>query len=504
MSSSLYIERLAQALCADPSQVAFIDEDGELTYGQLVARAASLAQALKAQGLEPGQRVAALLRPRAALVIALLAHHMARLIYVPVNPAYGQLELTHLLSDCDASALLLDEDAPDASDARWRSALEGRPVLSLDALLSASAPGALADSPASWPQDEDIALLIYTSGTTGASKGVMLSYRAIVAGIDALTTLWRWSPQDHLALTLPLFHIHGLGIGVYGSLLQSARATILPRFEPEAIGRLVARDATIFMGVPTMYVRLIQAMERDGALQAALRRARLFTCGSAALDASSAASFERLTGHRVLERYGMSETMLTLSNPYEPSLRRPGTLGLPIPGVQARVVDEDGSPLERPDELGHLQVRGPTLMSGYWGQPERTAQAYDADGWFKTGDLVRLDEQGYYVHQGRSSVDILKSGGYKLSAREIEEAILTHPDVQEVAVVGRPDAEWGQRVEAALVPRQGSPPRDEAAWLLALQEHLHERLARFKHPKQVRCLDALPRNALGKVQKHLL
>lgn len=500
-------------------RVAFRTTAGEqLTFGELNERADRWAYALLGAGLTPGQRVACWAKPSLELIVALLACYRAGLIYVPINTSYGRHELTHILEDSQASALIIDDRDPQLDHALFAQVLPQ--LTTLNSALTLTPPSsqlqaALAPLPvhpidASAPslttlpdvQDEDIAMFIYTSGTTGKSKGVMLSFGAIITGIDNLTTLWRWSPADHLALALPLFHIHGLGIGIHGTLLRGCQTTIMERFDPQQLGQRFDSGATIFMGVPTMYVRLIEAMTQDPALANALSKAKLFTSGSAALSAQSFAQFEALTGHRPLERYGMSETMLTISNPYPPQQRRPGTIGHPIPEVQARIVNEHGELVE-PGELGELQVQGPTLMSGYWRQPEKTAAAFDGP-WFKTGDVVTLDDHGYIVHAGRQSVDIIKSGGYKISAREIEERILTHPEVAQVAVIGRADQEWGERIIAAIVPTSSAPARDEQTWLELLRAHLHADLAAFKHPKAIILLNELPRNALGKVQKHLI
>jgi acyl-CoA synthetase (AMP-forming)/AMP-acid ligase II len=256
------------------------------------------------------------------------------------------------------------------------------------------------------------------------------------------------------------------------------------------------------MGVPTMYARLIDAMAQDPTLAACYAGARLFTAGSAALSASQFERFEALTGHRILERYGMSETLLTLSNPYEPALRRPGTVGHPLPNIQARIVT-DGAECGT-DEPGELWVRGPSVMTGYWGAPERTAQVLDSDGWLRTGDMAARDADGYLRILGRVSTDFIKSGGYKISAREIEEALATHPDVAEVAVFGAPDEVWGELVAAALVASPAAPARDEAAWIALLSAHLSAQLADYKRPRRVVVLPALPRNALGKVMKRSL
>lgn len=526
------VAKLSSHLEHSPHRPAFTCGDVTLTFGQLERASRALAHQLTDElGLSPGERVAVWASTSLELVVLLLAIYRAGLIYVPINTSYGAHELLHLLEDSAPCALVLDLNAPielDALASRWETLhiphlltigqtttpqrelplRQAQPLACLDLLLDErhDQPPHAANTKRPARCDDDLAMFIYTSGTTGPSKGVMLSYGAIISGIDALTTLWRWEPSDHLALALPLFHVHGLGIGIHGVLLRGCHATLLPKFSPEAVATCFKEQgATIFMGVPTMYHRLIEAMEHDPKLAQALSGGRLFTSGSAALSAEQFERFEALTGHRILERYGMSETMLTISNPYPPQERRPGTIGHPIPGVEARIVDERGQPLPKTDTeaLGELQVRGPTLMSGYWRQPQKSAEAFDGD-WFKTGDVASYDAEGYIVHRGRQSVDIIKSGGYKISARELEELILTHPNIKEVAVLGRPDPEWGQRIIAAIVPTHDAPAHTPSQWLATIREHLDGQLAAFKHPKSIIVTERLPRNALGKLQKHLI
>jgi malonyl-CoA/methylmalonyl-CoA synthetase len=345
--------------------------------------------------------------------------------------------------------------------------------------------------------DADTALLVYTSGTTGKSKGAALSFSAVVANTEALMALWRVSSSDRLVLTLPLFHVHGLCIGVHGALLTGLTLLLSERFQAEEVVRAFAEQgATIFMGVPTMYVKLLELLRERPEAGKALARGRLFTAGSAALPAADFEEFERLTGHRILERYGMTETLFTLSNPYDGE-RRPGTVGRPVPGCEVRIVEENGEEAA-PGAPGEILVRGDSLMTEYWDRPAETAAAFQ-EGWFATGDVARRDADGYVRIVGRNSVDVIKSGGYKISAREIEDLVATHPGVREVAVVGAPDRMWGERIVAAVVLREtagGDAIAREVTDLCA------KRLADYKRPKEVRIFEELPRNALGKVQKH--
>ncbi|MBH24357.1 MAG: long-chain fatty acid--CoA ligase [Myxococcales bacterium] len=512
------LDQLRAHITARPEAIAFTLEGSQLTFGELDAAARRYAAGLAALGIARGDRVACLLGTRLELVIALLGAYYAGAVHVPINTRYGQVEIEHILRDSGARAVLIAEGSPTGEIVCALSPIEtlqhlivlhaaAEPlsvtpraplnVVSLDHLLAAAP---MASEPRC--DDEDPAMFIYTSGTTGQSKGVVLPYRAIVANIDALTRLWRWREDDRLVLALPLFHVHGLCIGVHGTLLRGCVAELHRRFDPDAVIQAIAAGGTIFMGVPTMYTRLLRALDADPSKGAALGAARLFTSGSAALSAASFEAFERHTGHRILERYGMSETLLTVSNPYPPEERKPGTIGFPVASGEVLVVDEEGSRCAV-GEPGEIVVRGDSVMQRYWNAPEKTAASF-RDGWFLTGDVARYDDEGYIVHMGRRSVDMIKSGGYRISAREIEECVALHPDIEEVAVVGRPDPEWGQRIAAALVTRGGAAERSPEAWAEELRGWLEGRLASYKRPRQVMCCGELPRNALGKIQKHLL
>lgn len=485
-----------------PQATAFTLGQERLSFGQLEERARRYASSLLALGVQPGDRVACLLHSSLEMVVALLGHYLVGAVHLPINTRYGTSEVAHILRDSQAR-LILVEDAPESLQLLDQVAGEGLAPRRI--LVGGRGPGRFHDlcqaQPLEGPprcQDEDPALCIYTSGTTGASKGVMLPHRAVVANIDALTRLWRWSEQDTLVLALPLFHVHGLCIGVHGVLLRGCQAAIQPRFEPAQVIGAIQQGGSVFMGVPTMYARLLRSLDEQPQLGQVLARARLFTSGSAALSAQAARRFEAHTGHRILERYGMSETLLTVSNPYEPDKRKPGTIGFPVHPGDVQVQDEQGQRCA-PGQVGELAVRGPSLMLGYWRSPEKTAQSF-REGWFMTGDAARYDEEGYIVHVGRRSVDILKCGGYKISAREIEEALLLHPEIEEAAVVGLPDAEWGQVIAAALVTRGAATP--PLGWVAELASFLEGSLARYKWPRRVEVLPELPRNALGKLQKH--
>jgi malonyl-CoA/methylmalonyl-CoA synthetase len=320
-------------------------------------------------------------------------------------------------------------------------------------------------------------MLCYTSGTTGAPKGAMLSHGNTLASCEALRLAWRWSTSDRLVLALPLFHVHGLGVGLHGTLLCGASAVLLPRFEPDLVLDAV-RDhrATLFFGVPTMYTRLASSPR-----VAELAQLRLCVSGSAPLPASLHDELAAAAGVHVLERYGMTETIMNVSNPYDGE-RRAGTVGFPLPGVEVR--------LDEPS--GEIQLRGPNVFPGYWNRPEATQEAFTDDGWFRSGDVGAYDADGYLRIVGRAK-ELIISGGYNVYPREVEDLLLEHPGVREVAVVGEPSDEWGERVVAVVVP--GNDPPDGDALLAFAAEHL----AAYKRPRAVRFVDALPRNALGKV-----
>jgi acyl-CoA synthetase (AMP-forming)/AMP-acid ligase II len=486
--------RLLAALHARPGHPAIVAGDLVLDGEALLQRSDAWAARLHAQGLARGDRVAVLAEAHPEAVALMLGSYRAGLVHVPINPRYRDAELAHVVEDCGAALLLCD---PSLADDRLHALPPGLPCFGIDpgsplpSLPDAPLPAAL--DPLA---DDETALLVYTSGTTGRSKGVRLSLPAVVGNILALTTAWRWSPADTLCLALPLFHVHGLCIGIHGALLHGITVRLHRRFEPATIIADVEHGATIFMGVPTMYDRLLKHLDTHPEDCATLARARLYTAGSAALRPALLQRWEACTGHRILERYGMTETLITLSNPHDGE-RRPGSVGLPVPGCETRVVDESGHDVH-PGQIGELWVRGPHLMQGYFARPRETAEAF-TDGWFRTGDVAVADQDGYLRIVGRRSTDIIKSGGFKIAAPEIEEVLRQHPAVRDAAVVGIPDHRWGERIAAAVVPAGPTPPSPEAltAWVA-------EHLADYKKPRQIVMLPELPRNALGKVRKHEL
>ena len=460
----------------EPSKPTLWDAaNGWVSRGDLTRRTASAAGRLYGAGLRKGDRVVLSAAASVDLVVAHVAALRLGLIVVPVNGAYQRAELAHIVGDADPRAAVVDkpewvrwlaELAPEMTVLSPRMDLDDATAPSLDQISSG-----------------DPALLGYTSGTTGVPKGAVLSHGNLLAGAESVRIAWRWTPDDRLVLALPLFHMHGLGVGLHGTLLTGASAVLLDGFSPKAVLDAAAtQDATLFFGVPTMYTRLAQS-PRVGELS----RLRLCVAGSAPLPADLHRLLGEAAGVRVLERYGMTETIMLVSNPHDGE-RRPGTVGFPLPGVELRLADGTGEVL----------VRGPNVFTGYWRRPEATAEAFDDDGWFRTGDLGEFDEHGYLRLRGRAK-ELVISGGLNVYPREVEDALRTHTDVEDVAITGTPDEEWGELVTAWVVPTPNQNPTLED-----LRSHLEGVCAPFKHPRILHIVESLPRNALGKVQKHRL
>jgi malonyl-CoA/methylmalonyl-CoA synthetase len=395
------------------------------------------------------------------------------LVVVPANTAYRERELAYLVAHAELRAAVVD----DPERASWvERASAGRALVVTPEVELPDGPAVDVDTVG----PGDPALICYTSGTTGDPKGAVLTHANVLASAEALRLAWRWGPEDRLVLALPLFHIHGLGVGLHGTLLAGASAVLLPHFEPDAVFAASKRHrATLFFGVPTMYARLASSPR-----VAELGRMRLCVSGSAPLPPPLFERFLEASRQRILERYGMTETMMNVSNPHDGE-RRPGTVGFPLPGVDLRLTD-----------TGEILLRGPNVFSGYWRNPAATEAAFD-DGWFRTGDIGEFDADGYLQIVGRAK-DLIITGGLNVYPREVEEVLLTHPGVAEVAVVGVPDDEWGEAVTAFVIPA-GSPP--SPADLMA---HAAESLAHFKCPRDVHFVAVLPRNALGKILRHEL
>jgi malonyl-CoA/methylmalonyl-CoA synthetase len=445
-----------------------------LSYREL--RDAAAALAARVAGAE---RVAVWATPAPETCVAVIGALLAGVPVVPINPKAGERELEHIVAD-SAPELVLG-DAPEGLAALPRVEVE----------LSASG-GELPPEPG----DEAPAIVVYTSGTTGPPKGAVLPRRAIASNLDALATAWDWTEDDVVAHALPLFHVHGLILGILGPVRRGGTARYLGRFSAEAVAAAFGDDATVLFAVPTMYHRLGQDMEDDRRVAEALGRARLLVSGSAPLPAVEHARIERLCGQRIVERYGLTETLMNTSIPAGGE-RRPGYVGLPLNGVDLRLVDDDGATLETSDDetFGEIAVRGPNLFLEYLNRPDATAEAV-RDGWFHTGDLATRAPDGYVRIVGRRATDLIKSGGFKIGAGEIEGALLEHAAVAEVAVTGEPDADLGEKIVAWVVPAAGARPDPDE-----LVDHVAGLLTPHKRPREIRFLDELPRNPMGKVVK---
>jgi fatty acid CoA ligase FadD36 len=437
--------------------------DVTLSRGDFVGAATSVAERVGG-----ADRIAVLATPTASTALAVAGCLIAGVPAVPVPADVGQAERRHIITDSGAKAWL--GPAPDES--------EGLPHIPVR--LHARSWHRYPD-----PPPEATALIIYTSGTTGPPKGVQLSGKAIAADLDALAQAWQWTPEDTLVHGLPLFHVHGLVLGLLGSLRVGNRFVHTGKPTPE--GYAAARG-TLYFGVPTVWSRVVA----DAAAAEMLRPARLLVSGSAPLPVPVFDQLVARTGHAPVERYGSTESLITLSTRADGE-RRPGWVGLPLAGVQTRLVDDAGGPVAHDGEtIGRLQVRGPTLFDGYLNRPDATAEAFDAEGWYRTGDVAVVDGDGMHRIVGRESVDLIKSGGYRVGAGEIETALLGHPGVAEAAVVGLPDEDLGQRIVAFVVGDGDTQ---------ALIDYVAQQLSVHKRPREVRIVDALPRNAMGKVLK---
>ncbi|MFE2810296.1 acyl-CoA synthetase [Streptomyces nigra] len=457
--------------------------DRALTYGELGAAAGALAARIGGAG-----RVAVWATPALETAVAVVAALEAGAAAVPLNPKSGDRELGHILSDSAPSMVLA------APGDELPAPLAGLERVDVDVHAAGELPGT--DVP-----DEHAALVVYTSGTTGPPKGAVIPRRAVAHTLDALADAWQWTGEDVLVHGLPLFHVHGLVLGVLGPLRRGGSLRHLGRFGTEGVARELDEGATMLFGVPTMYHRIAQALPQEPGLAQALGKARLLVSGSAALPVHDHERITAATGQRVVERYGMTETLMNTSVRADGE-RRAGTVGVPLPGVELRLVEEDGTPLTSYDgeSVGEIQVRGPNLFTEYLNRADATRDAFTADGWFRTGDMAVRDPDGYVRIVGRKATDLIKSGGYKIGAGEIENALLEHPGVREAAVTGEPDADLGERIVAWVVPADPQAPPSA----VELADHVAGRLAPHKRPRRVHYLDVLPRNDMGKIMKRAL
>lgn len=437
-----------------------------------------------ARDLAATDRVALWCEPRIETALGAAGAIVTGVELVPLNPASGEQELAHETGDSAPAAVLC------APGAELPPVLAGLRRIAVDATARAEPVAEAADPNAT-------ALIVYTSGTTGPPKGVVLPRRALAANLDALAEAWAWTADDVVAQALPLFHVHGLVLGVLGPLRRGGGVRHTGRFSPAAIAAALAGDATMLFAVPTMHGRLLEAAEADPAVAAAIGRARLVVSGSAALPARVHEAYAAVTGQRIVERYGMSEALMIASARHD-GPRIPGAVGTALPGVAIRIVDDAGAPLPPGDALGEVEIRSDALFVGYLGSPEATDAAF-RDGWFRTGDVGSLDDEGVLRLVGRSSTDLIKTGGYRVGAGEVEAVLLEHPAVLEAAVLGLPDDDLGERIAAWVVIAPDAGLADDE-----LVQHVADRLAPHKRPRAITRVAELPRNALGKVQKKRL
>ncbi|WP_425106295.1 malonate--CoA ligase [Ancylobacter sp.] len=489
------IDRL-RAGGTDPSRVFAETADGAiLTYAELDRRTAQYANALVAMGLAPGDRVALQAEKSLEAVFVYLATVRAGGVFLPLNTAYTPPEVDYFLGDAEPAIFICDPTAEAvlAPLARARGVAQ---VVTMDAggqgTLRAAAEACRTTFENVPRGPDDLAALLYTSGTTGRSKGAMLTHENLASNAQALAEAWHFTPDDVLIHALPIFHTHGLFVAINVTLAAGSSMIFLPKFDPARILALMGR-ASVLMGVPTFYVRLLKSPELTPEAAAGMR---LFISGSAPLLAETHREWRARTGHAILERYGMTETGMNTSNPYEGE-RIAGTVGFPLPGVELRVVSPESGEVLGTGEIGMIELRGPNIFKGYWRMPEKTAAEFH-DGWFVTGDLGLVGPDGYVQIVGRGK-DLVISGGYNVYPKEVETEIDALPGVIESAVIGVPHPDFGEGVTAVVIARP-----DAALDEQAVVEALEGRLARYKLPKRVIFPDDLPRNTMGKVQKNLL
>ena len=494
---------LRAAFPADLDAVAIDNADGpsagaQYSWRDLERGTAMLANLLGSLALPAGSRVAVQTEKSVEALMLYLAVLRAGYVFLPLTTAYQAAEIAYFIGNAEPAVVVC---AP--KNFSWVSRIAFSAGSGHVFTLGEARDGSMLERAAACSDQhqpaikraDELAAILYTSGTTGRSKGAMLSHGNLLSNAQTLKAWWHWQPDDVLIHALPIFHVHGLFVASHGALLNGSRMIWFSRFEPRAVIARMA-EATVFMGVPTLYVRMLA---EPALSRAAVRRMRLFVSGSAPLLVETFDSWTERTGHVLLERYGMSETVMLTSNPCRASdgQRRRGTVGPALPGVGVRVQDDAGAPCPA-GEIGHIQVRGPNVFAGYWRMPEKTQEEFTADGWFKTGDVGKVEADGYVSIVGRSK-DLIISGGYNVYPAEIEGVINDLPGVAESAVIGLPHPDFGEGVVAVVVAQPGAT-LDAAAMLTQLKGQI----ANFKVPKHLFVVSELPRNAMGKVQKNLL
>lgn len=499
MSNQNLFAALRAAFPADLDACAVETDDGlRYSWRDLDRATAMMANLLKSLKLPEGARVAVQVEKSVEAMMLYLATLRAGYVFLPLNTAYQSAEIEYFLGNAEPSVVVCTE-----KNFGWVNAIAAkagtRNVFTLNddrtGSLLAQAARCSDRHTATAKTADELAAILYTSGTTGRSKGAMLSHGNLLSNAQVLKDYWGWKPGDVLIHALPIFHVHGLFVALHGALLNGSKMIWLGKFDPKLVVRKMP-EATVFMGVPTLYVRLLA---EPGLTRQAAANMRLFVAGSAPLLIETFNEWKERTGHTILERYGMSETIMLTSNPYLPvqGERRGGTVGFPLPGVSLRVRGDDGHECVA-DEIGGIQVKGPNVFSGYWRMPEKTKEEFTEDGWFKTGDVGKVDGRGYVVIVGRSK-DLIISGGYNVYPAEIEGYINEMDGVAESALVGVPHPDFGEVGVAVVIAKPGAQLSGDA-----IVAQLKSQLANFKIPKRCFIVPELPRNTMGKVQKNLL
>jgi malonyl-CoA/methylmalonyl-CoA synthetase len=480
---------------ADPDKICMGAPSGRnVSYAALVEESGRMANALVKLGVRPGDRVAAQVEKSPEVIALYLGAVRAGAVFLPLNTAYTPAEIAYFLDDAEPAVFVHAPDLPTAEPAARRPGMSQLTLAADGSGSLADIAGAASSSFATVQRGEDdLGAILYTSGTTGRSKGAMLTHRNLASNAVTLAQTWRFTETDVLLHALPIFHTHGLFVATNVMLYSGGSMLFLPRFDAGQVLSLLPR-ATAMMGVPTFYTRLL---ERDDFTADLVRHMRVFISGSAPLLAETHRTFRERTGHAIIERYGMTETGMNTSNPYDGD-RRAGTVGFPLPGVELRIADPETGALLPAGEIGVIEVRGPNVFTGYWRMPEKTATEFRPDGFFITGDLGKIDADGYVTIVGRGK-DLIITGGFNVYPKEVETEIDQIPGVLESAVIGLPHPDFGEGVAAVIVRETGAALQADG-----VAARLADRLARFKQPKRIFFAEELPRNAMGKVQKNAL